>query len=126
MQEAILRATVTDDPALVRNYENSRAQTLIALRESATFTQQASLNLAGGDLDNADRFLAQAESRMREQERKAKTKADKDRARRSVAKIASQRSDIKAAKSAPAPKRKAKARALGLEANDAAMSDLGY
>ena len=126
VQEAILRATVTDDPALVRNHENSRAQTLIAVREASSFTQQASLNLSGGDLDRADEFLAQAEQRMREQERKATTKADKDLARSSAAKIAGQRGSIAKAKKAPAPARREAARALGLETNDAAMDAFGY
>ena len=46
VQEAILRATITDDPALVRNHTNSRAGTLIAVREALTRLRERAPRLA--------------------------------------------------------------------------------
>ncbi|MEM6994907.1 MAG: VWA domain-containing protein [Myxococcota bacterium] len=126
VQEAVLRATVTDDPGLVAEHTNSRTQTLIAVREVSDWTQQASQELNRGDLDAADVQLARAESRMREQERRATTKADKARARSSAAKIAQQRSSVKKAKAKPAKARKKASRKLSLDANADAMSAFGY
>ncbi len=126
VQEAVLRATVTDDPALVAEHEHSRTQTLIAVREASAWTQQASLQLNQGDLDAADRELARAETRMLEQQRTAKTATDKRRAKDSADRIARQRSGIKKAKKKPAPARKAASRKLSLDANAEAMDAFGY
>lgn len=126
VQETILRAQITDDPALVRNHEHSRTQTLIAMREASTWTHNASRFLNSGDLEEADRQLAQAEARLEQQHRRAKTKADKARVKKSASKIAQQRSSVSKAKKAKPAKRAASARRIALEANDMAMDAAGY
>jgi len=126
VQETVLRATVTDDPTLVAAHENSRTQTLIAMREASVFARQASAQASAGDLERADQQLAQAEHKLHEQAKRAKNKLDRDRMTRSAASISTRRKSLAKAKKAPAPARAKQSRQISLEMNDDALSGLGY
>ncbi len=126
VQEAVLRATVTDDPSLVAAHSQSRTQTLIAMREASMFTQQASLQASAGDLNRADRELAAAEERLTRQAAVTHNKTDKDRVLRSAKSIAKKRKKLSAVKAAPAPVRAKESRSLSLDLNDEAMDGMGY
>jgi len=126
VQETVLRATVTDDPGLVAEHTHSGLQTLLAVRDASTFTQQASANLNSGDLDAADLQLARAEEALVVQHRRAKSKAEKDRTKGAADKIARQRSGIKKAKKKSGAARAKASRSISLEANDDAMDALGF
>lgn len=126
VQEAVLRATMTDDPALVAKHENSRLQTLLAVREASSMTQVASRNLNDGDFDEADLALAQAEDRLVRQAKTAKTAEERKQVEQTVTRVRKSRKKIKKAKKAPAPARAAAGRSLSLEANADAMDLDGF
>jgi hypothetical protein len=126
VQEAVLRATMTDDPDLVAANQNSRMQTLLAVREASSMTQIASRDLNSGDFDKADLALAKAEKKLEDQARHAKTATERQQVRESVKRVRRSRAGIKKAKAAPKPAQAAAGRALSLDANDAAMDAEGF
>jgi len=127
MQEAVLAAHFTDDPALVAKNPNGRTNLLIAMREASTFSQQASQQLNLGDLDAAEVQLAQAEKRLRTQAKQSTSASDRRRAEASAARISSQRKGIAKAKKSKSPDARKKAsRALSLDANDSTMDAFGF
>jgi Ca-activated chloride channel family protein len=126
VQEAILRATVTDDPSLVAAHHNSRMQTLLAMREASMVAQQASQQANAGDLERAEAQLAMAEQKLHAQAAKAATKGEQDRVMRSAERISQTRSSLKKAKKAPAAARATAGRKAALDLNDEAMDAFGY
>lgn len=126
VQEQILRATLTSDASLVAAHRNSRTESLLAIREAASFAQIASQRANSGDFEAADEELARAEMKLEQQARHASTKADKQRAVESKKRITRTRKDLAKAKSAPAPARATASRKAALDLNDAAMEELGY
>jgi Ca-activated chloride channel homolog len=126
VQEAILRATVTDDASLVAAHHNSRTQTLLAMREASMVAQQASLEANAGELERAEAQLAMAEQRLEAQAAKAATKGEKDRVMRSAERISKTRSDLTKAKKAPPASRATAGRKAALDLNDEAMDAFGY
>lgn len=126
VQETILRGIFTDDPRLVQNTHNSRTQTLIAVREASTFTQQASQQLNAGDLDAADRDLGLAQARLEKQARMAKNEKDRRRAADSASKVQVQRAKVRKAKKKKGDAKAKASRSLSLEANADTMDALGY
>jgi Ca-activated chloride channel family protein len=126
VQEAVLRATVTDDPSLVAAHKNSRTQTLLAMREAAMVAQLASQQANTGDLDQAEAQLARAEQKLHAQAAAAATTEEKDRVMRSADRISRTRSDIAKAKKAPAAARATAGRKAALDLNDGAMDAFGF
>ena len=126
VQESVLRATMTDDPDLVAAHENSRMQTLLAVREASSMTSIASKDLNSGDFDKADLALAKAEKKLEQRARHAKTKSERKQVEQSVKRVRRSRAGIRAAKKKPPAARPAAARSLSLEANDAAMDADGF
>jgi hypothetical protein len=98
----------------------------MAMREASVMTQQASRQLSAGDLDRADLELAKAEERLEQQAARASTPAEKRQVERSAKKVRASRVGIRRAKAKPKAAQKEDSRRISLEANDAAMEDLGY
>lgn len=126
VQEAVLRATVTDDPTLVAAHKHSRMQTLLAMRDAAAVAQIASQRANTGDLDEADAQLAQAEGRLVAQAAAAETAEEKAMVERSAQRISKTRADLAKAKKAPAAARATAGRKAALDLNDQTMDAFGY
>lgn len=126
VQEAILRATVTDDASLVAAHRNSRTQTLLAMREASQVAQLASQQANAGDLEQAEAQLAQAEQKLHAQAAMAATQGEKDRVMSSAKRISKTRSALSKAKKAPAASRASAGRKAALDLNDEAMDAMGF
>jgi Ca-activated chloride channel homolog len=126
VQEAVLRATVTDDPSLVAAHKNSRTQTLLAMREAAMVAQLASQQANAGELERAEAQLAQAEQRLQAQAAVAATREEKDMVLRSAERISQTRSSMAKAKKAAPAARASAGRKAALDLNDGAMDAFGY
>jgi len=126
VQEAVLRATVTDDPTLVAAHKNSRTQTLLAMREAAIVAQQASQQANDGDLEQAEAQLAVVEQKLQAQAAVAATREEKDRVMRSAERISQTRSSMAKAKKSPPAARATAGRKAALDLNDEAMDAFGF
>lgn len=126
VQEAVLRATVTDDPSLVAAHKHSRTQTLLAMREAAMVAQLASARADAGDLEAAEVQLARAEQALQAQAAVAATAEEKQRVMRSAERIGKTRSSLSKAKKAPAAARATAGRKAALDLNDEAMDAFGF
>lgn len=126
VQEAVLRATVTDDPSLVAAHKHSRTQTLLAMREAAMVAQLASARADAGDLEAAEVQLARAEQTLQAQAAVAATAEEKQRVMRSAERIGKTRSSLSKAKKAPAAARATAGRKAALDLNDEAMDAFGF
>ncbi len=126
VQEAILRATVTDDPTLVAAHRNSRTQTLLAMREASQVAQLASQQANAGDLERAEAQLIAAERKLHAQAAAAATQSEKDRVMHSAKRISKTREEMSKAKKAAPAARASAGRKAALDLNDEAMDAMGF
>jgi Ca-activated chloride channel family protein len=125
VQEVVVRAAGTGDPATVAEHRHPRVREIASLHQVAEWTTLAARELSEGKFDDADRRLAQAEAELRSSADKAKGE-ERVRFEQAARKVAGARKAGKAAAAAPAAARPGAARASSLEANDAAMDAMGF
>ena len=126
VQESLVTAVVTDDPTVVAHNEHPRAQTIIAMQESATLALAASRLVDAGQLDAAQVELERAERSLREQAKKVKSRPARDKLLQQAERVGKGRSSVTAAsKASPAARAKA-TRATALDLNDTGMGAAGY
>ncbi|HET6583338.1 MAG TPA: VWA domain-containing protein [Nannocystaceae bacterium] len=126
VHERVVEASLTDDTELVAAHENDRTQSIIALREAAVLTGNASHRANEGDLAVADAELERAEQTLRERAHRSKDHVEKQKMVKSAERVSRTRAKMKAASSAPAAQRKSAGRSAALEANDANMAFDGF
>ncbi|MBC8071477.1 MAG: VWA domain-containing protein [Deltaproteobacteria bacterium] len=126
VQESLVRATVTDDPRMVAEHENDRAQTIIAMREASMLAAQASRSATDGDLELATADLDRAEQSLRDKAVHMKDEKQRRQVISNAEQLGRAKKKVQEAAEAPAAARATKSRAAALDANDAFMSLDGF
>jgi len=126
VQESIVRAELTSDPALVAEHTRPEVQSIVALSNFGNVAQSARGQVAAGDFDGAEKELAKAELALRHNAKHAKNKRDRQRVLAAANKVSHSRKRLKKAASAPPAARPAAARASSLELNDIGMDAMGF
>jgi Ca-activated chloride channel family protein len=122
VQETVARVGMTNDAAMVAKTENARTKAIVAVQDAAKLQIQAAQAVNQGQFMDADKELAQAESRVRAQATATKDDSTKKRLDATAANIAATRRAAGAAAAAP----KAVQRSEALKMNKAGMGDMGY
>lgn len=126
VHESIVRATVTDDAALVAEHQHDRTQAIIALREASMLAASASKLAVDGDLAMAAVNLEAAEKTLRERAVVAKNESERKQMLDGAARVSRAKKKVDHAAKAPAAARPAAGRAAVLDTNDAFMTFDGY
>lgn len=126
VQESIVRAEFTTDPALVTRHQIPEVQAIIALEQSNKMAQAAVARVAAGDFDRADQELEKAEEQLRASAHRMSKKKDKSRILAQAERLKRSRGSVAGAKAAPKPAQAAAARRSALEVNDAFMGNAGF
>jgi hypothetical protein len=107
---------------MVAKSENARTKAILAVQDAAKLQIQAAQAVNQGQFMDADKELAQAETRVRAQAATTKNDAEKKRLDATAASIAATRRSAGAAAAAP----KAVQRNEALKMNKSGMSMAGY
>lgn len=122
VQEVVARYDVTSDPSAVASHQNEKTQTIAAVLEAGRVTVNAAQQVNKGDFEAAERQLAAAEARLRDQAVHAQSAKEKSRAIAAATSVATARQTAQRAAAAPAPMRRMDA----LKMNSAGMVQMGY
>jgi Ca-activated chloride channel family protein len=126
VHESIVRATVTNDAALVAEHQHDRTQAIIALREASMLAASASKLAVDGDLAMAAVNLEAAETALRKRAGVAKGESERKQMLDGAERLSRAKHKVDVASKAPAAARPAAGRAAVLDTNDAFMAFDGY
>ncbi|MBX7079585.1 MAG: VWA domain-containing protein [Nannocystaceae bacterium] len=126
VHEALVRATITDDPKQVAGHEHDRAQAIIAMREASLLAASAAAAAGRGELVLADAELDRAQRNLREHADRVADPKQRKQMLSGADQIGRARKKVAEAKDAPVASKPARSRAAALELNDVNMAFDGF
>jgi Ca-activated chloride channel family protein len=126
VQEVIARYQVTADAKELDRHANAKTQTIMAVQEAGRLAMEASKKVNDDKFDAAEKDLAVAEARLRQQAQASTSAAERRRIEGVASNVAKARAGARAAAAAPPAARPAAKRASALESNATSMDAYGY
>lgn len=126
VQEVIARYEVTKDKGEIERHANAKTQSIIEVQEAGRLAMEAAKKANADNFEAAEKDLAVAEAKLRQQAAVAKSSADKKRFEAVASNVAQARANTRAAASAPKAAAPAAKRASTLQSNRAMMDAYGY